>query len=67
MHVHFTHIKNSVTATLGDLLLAKAESCADSVVKANRVQGRAATTVYKDSVATNGPFGKSICYLSVGL
>ena len=43
MHVRFTHIKNSVTATLGDLLLAKSELCTYSVVKANCVQGGAAT------------------------
>ena len=43
MHVCFTHTKNSVTAALGESLLAKSELCTNSVVKADRVQGGAAT------------------------
>ena len=49
-----------MSATLGDSLLAKALSYAISVVKANRVQGGAATNRVRRevsiSVATNGPF-----------
>ena len=55
-------------------MLAKAVSCAIPVVKADdNIQGRGihdklCTKGDKYSVATNGPFfGKSICYLSVGL
>ena len=44
---------------------------ATSRVKADCVQGRAATSCVRRkmsiAVATNGPFGKPICYLSVGL
>ena len=40
MHVRFMQIKERVTA---DLLLAKAVSCVISVVKADCVQGGAAT------------------------
>ena len=60
-----------MSVTLGDPLLAKPVSCAISVVKANRVQGGAATNRVRRevsiSVATNGPFSNSTCYLSVGL
>ena len=60
MYVCFTHIKERVTTAPGDSLLAKAVSCAISVVKADRVQGGAATNHVRReisiSVATNGPF-----------
>ena len=64
MHVRFTQIKERVAAALGCLLLAKAVSCAVSVVKADRVQGGAATNrVRRDTsvsvatrMATNGNF-----------
>ena len=46
MHVRFTQINKRVAAAApGDLLLAKALSSAVSVVKADRVQGGAATNV----------------------
>ena len=49
-----------MAAALGDPLLAKAVSCAVSVVKADRVPGGAATNRVRRevsiSVATNGPF-----------
>ena len=60
MHVCFIQIKKSMTTAPSDLLLANAVSCTVSVVKADLVQGRAATNL----VTT---IGKSICYLSVGL
>ena len=45
--------------------------CPVSVVKTDSVQGGGVTNrvrrEIKYSVATNGSFGKSICYLSVGL
>ena len=44
MHVRFTQIKERVTAAPGNSLLAKAVSCAVSVVKADRVQSGAATS-----------------------
>ena len=57
MHVCFTQIKERVAAAPGYLLLAKAVSCAVSVVK---VQGGAATNHLRRemgvSVATNSPF-----------
>ena len=60
MHVRFTQIKERVTAVLGNLLLARAISCTVSVVKADRVQGGAATnrvrTEISIPVATSGPF-----------
>ena len=60
MHVCFAQIKERVSTTLGDSLLAKAVSCAISVVKANCVQGEAATNRVRRevsiSVATNDPF-----------
>ena len=60
MHVCFTQVKERVSATLGDSLLAKAVSCAISVLKANRVQGGAAINCVRRevsiSVATNGTF-----------
>ena len=40
-----------MSATLGDLLLAKAVSCAISVVKANHVQGGAATNCVRREVS----------------
>ena len=44
MHVHFTQVKEREWLQApGDLLLAKAVSCAVSVEKADRVQGGAAT------------------------
>ena len=61
MHVCFTPIKERVTATPGDPLLAKVVSCAVSVVKADHVQGGATTNCrvrweISISLATNGPF-----------
>ena len=45
MHVHFTQInKKRVAASPGDSLFAKALSPTVSVVKADRVQDRAATS-----------------------
>ena len=68
MHVCFTQIKERVAAAPGYSLLGKAISFIVSVVKADRVQDGAATNCVRReisvSVATNGPFGKSICYLS---
>ena len=50
-------------------MLAKTVSCPVSVVKANSVQGGGTTNCVqrKISILSNKPFGKSICYLSVGL
>ena len=57
MHVHFTQTKERVTA---DSLLCKAVSCTISVVKADRVQGGAATNRAQREIsisvpALNGP------------
>ena len=57
MHVCFMQIKERVTA---DSLLAKAESSTVSVVKSDRVQGRAATNRVRREIsisvpALNGP------------
>ena len=43
VHVHFTQIKERVTVAPGDSLLAKAVSCAISVVKADCVHGEGTT------------------------
>ena len=59
-----------MSATLGDSLLAKAVSCAISVVKANHVQGGAATNRVRREVflwLLMALFSNSTCYLSVGL
>ena len=67
MHVRFMHIKNSMTATLG----VCSSFALNTIGLYNRIGARFSLSkqqsIYKDSVATNGPFGKSICYLSVGL
>ena len=59
MHVCCTQMKERVAAAPGYLLLAKAVSCAVSVVKADLVQGGAVTNHVRRkisvSVATNGP------------
>ena len=57
MHVHFTQTKERVTA---DSLLGKAVSCTISVVKADCVQGGAATNRVQREIsisvpALNGP------------
>jgi len=61
------HIKERVAAVPGDSLLAKAVSCAVSVVKAHRVQGRAATNHVRREISIlwlpTALFGTLICYL----
>ena len=69
MNVRFTCIKERVTAAPGNSLLTKVVSCTVSVVKADC---EAATNhVRKGDKYFCGYqyalFGKSICYLSVGL
>ena len=50
MHVRFTQIKERVTAAPGDSLLAKALSCAVSVVKADRFKVEPLETMYDRNV-----------------
>ena len=55
MHVRFTQIKERVAAAPGYLLLAKAVSCAVSVIKADCVQGRAATNRVQREISVSVP------------
>ena len=65
MHVHFTQIKERVTAAPGDSLLVKVLPCAISVVKADCVQGRAVTNhVQRDKYLCGYQPHK---YLSLGI
>ena len=57
MHVRFTQIKERVSVAPGNSLLAKAVSCAVSVVKADHVQGGAATShVRREISISERPF-----------
>ena len=71
MHIRFTQIKERVAAVLGDSLFAKALLYTVSVVKANHLEDRATKSCVRREITIvwlpTALFGKSICYLSVGL